>query len=153
MRDIGKDFTEDVKIDKHSLADCAEEQPSIYQWYLEETGELKKKKDRQKEKIEYLEAEKDIDIRRNPPEGLKVTEAVVKNLVKTDPKIEEEREELRSIQEDLVAFESAVSALEHRNSQLKVLKDLWISGYYSDPDSSGSIDVDRKNLNRRRKNG
>ncbi len=150
MDDIGKDFEEDVKIDKHNLAEAAEEQPSLYQYYLEQAGELRKERDKQKDKVAFLEAEKDIEIRRDPPDGLKMTEAVVKNLVATDSGIEGEREELRRIQSELVSLEAATSALEHRNAQIKVLKDLWIAGYYSDPDQKGSMDAGRAALNRKK---
>lgn len=154
MKEVGINFSEDVKINKFNLPESAEEQASVYLHYLELLADKKKKKDSLKTRLEYLTAKAGLEYRKMDKPPVKITEAALKELLAADEKLLEKREEINKINSDIYDFEAAKLALEQRNSQIKVLKDLLIGGFYGDPSRANKTKKDsdnhRSQLNRRK---
>lgn len=146
---------QDLKINKFKLEDACEEQPSLYMYYAEEYAKKKAEKDNYDDKLDFISSKVEMEIRENPPDGLKVTESTIKSLLSTDKRIIEIKEKLRAVKEDLYHLDAVVKALEHRKSELNNLVSLYIAGYYSMPSGKRQTPNDkarnkiRQNLNRK----
>lgn len=147
-----KNFERDVKINRFKLEEESEKQPSIYFYYANELAELKKKKDSLENKLNLLLSETELSIRDNPPVETKITESLIKSLVEKDQYVHHMKKKLVDVKGDIYVYTALVTALEQRNSQLKVLKDLFIANYFTVDDQKrtfeGSDNV-RKKLNKK----
>jgi len=147
-----EDVKRDVKINRFKLEEESEKQPSLYFYYANELAELKGKKDKMENKLNLILAEVELSIREKPPEKIKITESVIKSLVEKNKKVIEIKKRLAEIKEEIYVYSAVVSALEQRNSQLKVLKDLFLANYFTvDNDKrtfQGSQEA-RKRLNKK----
>lgn len=131
--EYGEDFAKDVKINRFKLPQECAEHSSLYQYYADLLAEAKADADGEKDRLNIVEAERELDIRKNPPESPKITEAVIKALVQSDKKVIKQKEGLRQVREGLYHLEVAATSLEHRKRMLDNLVQLLIAGYYSAP--------------------
>jgi hypothetical protein len=146
---FGEDFAKDVRINKFKLAEDCEIQPSLYHFYAHEFAVARSERDAAKDKLDLVLGQREIAIRRNPPEDLKVTESVVSALLIQDEAVQECKEQFRKAQEKVDILYASTSALEHRRSELDNLVSMWNKEYYSgkaDGDTAG--DAVRGKLNK-----
>lgn len=147
---IGEDFEEDVKLNRFKLDEEAQKNPSLVQFYGEQLAEAKTIRDKAYNAVKLIEAQKELDYRANPPDGIKITESVISALVEADKDVIKIKEAEQKAKEKVYFIESAVSALDDRRSEIKNLTQLWIAGYYSVPgvsqDNGGAMEMRRKLL-------
>ena len=153
-----RSFEKEVQINKFKLDDECEIHSSFYLYWNEELADAKAAKDCAEDALSLTLAEAEMHIRKTPPEGIKITESVIKALVMENESVKKHKEELRQIKESIYHLEAAVKAFEHRKSQLNNLVSLYATGYFSAPSTQkrNTINDDagksiRKNLNRRKK--
>jgi len=149
-------FEDDVKINKYKLDVACEEQPCLILSYEEPLASLKGDRDRLYDRLNLVTAELELEIRKNPPEGVKLTEGTVKSLVLSSPRVTKIQTKLNETKKEIYQYEAAVNAFEHRKRMLDNLVKLWTSNYYSDPDryvspsDEAGKDI-RGNLNKERR--
>jgi hypothetical protein len=131
MRTIGEDLQADVQINKLALDTECEVQATLYAVYGEQFADAKSKKDAEKDRLDLILAQRELKLRANPPEGMKVTESVIDALVKSDTEVLEQKEAYRVACSDVYHLETAMGAIDHKKSQLNNLVQLQISAYYS----------------------
>jgi len=134
MREYGKDFKEDVRLDQYKLNDEAELNPSLMQHYCDLLAEAKAAKDAVERKLKLMMAEVELSVRRSDPSSFglsKFTDPVIPPLVETDEKVIALKKELLDAKEDLYTYEGAVDALRDKSSMIKVLQALWVGGYFA----------------------
>lgn len=134
MREYGKNFKDDVRLEKTKLDDEAELNPSLMQHYCDLLAEAKAARDAVENKMKLKMAEVELAIRRSDPKSMgldKFTEAVISSLVETDEKVIALKKELLDAKEDLYTYEGAVDALRDKSSMIKVLQALWVGGYFA----------------------
>jgi exonuclease VII small subunit len=145
----------DFKVNKFKLDTENEEHSNLYKEYAEQLADAKTEKDKAEDRLKFILSEVEIDIRKNPPDDLKITEPTIKSLVNVNKKVIRFREELVEIKEKTYHLEALVSSLEHRKSNLNNLTTLFVTGYYSLPKANKTITDQvrkkvRKNLNKRK---
>ena len=146
------DFEQDIKINRFQLDVACERQPELYGTYAEKLAELRSRRDKLKDKLKLASAEISLGHRKNPPEGLKITDSTIASLTETDPSVIKVKDELHRVEKRFNEYDAAVTAFEHRRSMLNNLVELYHIGYFSDPDqpNTEATDAVRSNLNKRR---
>ena len=154
---FGKDYSEDVSINRFKLEQESEKQPSLFYYYADLLATAKADRDSLEERLDFTNAAYEMDLRTAPGRYLgevKVTEGTIKAAVDSNPKAQAIRLEYLDKSKEIYHLEAAVKSLEHRKSELDNLVQLWIKGYYAAPDGgkpSATDDVQnqmRKNLNK-----
>jgi len=130
-KQFGVSFTDDVALDRYALHLEAEAQSSLTQFYSEKLGEAKAEKDTAEHRVKFLEAEKGLWYRANPPPDVKITDAVIASLIATNDEVVAAQKELLEAKRNVYTYDSAVTALDHKSSMLKILTQLFSSGYYT----------------------
>lgn len=131
MSTYERNYAEDVKIDRYKLEEECTEHPSIYWYWTEQLMEARAELDKIKTQYDLVVAETELYLRKNPPEGIKVTEATIAALVVTNGDVHKKRDEMDAAKKKVNLLAGAVQSLEHKKSQLDNLRHLCISGYYS----------------------
>ncbi len=155
MRD--RDFENDLKINKYKLHEECMAQASLYHYYSELLADVKSEKDKQENKLKFMVAETEIELRKNPPEGIKITEATIKALLIIDLKIKQQQGVLNKTKSELYHLEFVINSIEHKKTALKLLVQLFSVNYFSIPDGKKETQEDiprremRDNLNKRNK--
>lgn len=139
--EYGEDFAKDVKINRFKLAEECEQHSSLYQYYADLLAEAKADIDGEKDRLNIVEAERELVIRADPPATSKVTEASIKAMIQSDENVIKQKEDLRMVKIGLYQLEAAVTALEHRKRMLDNLVQLLIAGYYSAPKTERKADT------------
>ncbi len=121
---------EDLKLNKFKLDEEASKQSSLYQYFTDKLTEVRALKDEISLKLEEKLAEVELNIRNNPPDGLKITESVIQALVVNNEEIKELRKRLNEIKKQNYELEGIVNSLDQKKSMIKVLTELYIVGYY-----------------------
>jgi len=156
--EYGKDFEKDMAINRFQLELECERHPGLYAFYTVYGNKAEKKYAKLALKFKYLIGEIEINLRRNPPSDIKITESSIKALLMADEGIQKMEEDLLDLKLELNIYKSALTALEHRRSELNNLVSLYQSSYFSKPSGQkkeNNIDVaqreQRKNIKRRNK--
>lgn len=152
------DFEKDLSINKFKLDEECLSHSSIYFRYAEAQQTAKSEVSRQKDRLELVLAEENILIRDEfNRAGTKITEALVTAQLSRSEKVQKAKEELRKAEEIYAKLSVAVTAMEHRKSELDNLVKLYCSGYFSvtnsSPEAKKGINEQtenavRKNLNK-----
>ena len=143
---------EDLKLNKFKLDEEASKQSSLYQYFTDKLTEVRALKDEISLKLEEKLAEVELNIRNNPPDGLKITESVIQALVVNNEEIKELRKRLNEIKKQNYELEGIVNSLDQKKSMIKVLTELYIVGYYRVDNFSNENKVQdeiRKRLNKK----
>lgn len=143
---------EDLKLNKFKLDEEASKQSSLYQYFTDKLTEVRALKDEISLKLEEKLAEVELNIRNNPPDGLKITESVIQALVVNNEEIKELRKRLNEIKKQNYELEGIVNSLDQKKSMIKVLTELYIVGYYRVDNFSNENKVQdeiRKKLNKK----
>ena len=132
------DFERDLAINKFWLDEECLTHPQLYYHYSELYAEAKHKVGSLADSLKLRMGEANIEIRnRFIKKELKFTEAVINSEVEKDESVLEIREALRTAELAQARLGAAVSAFEHRKSQLDNLVRLFVAGYFSSPVSGG----------------
>lgn len=132
MKTFGIDFKNDVGIDRNSLETECEIHPSLYAFYADGYAEARAERDREKDKLDLVMAQRDSVIRKEAADaGMKTTEAVISSMVAQDKEVLEQKDAYRIACAKIYTLDAAMGALDHRKSQLDNLVQLWIKSYYS----------------------
>jgi len=123
------------EINEHALDTEWKYQSTNYQKLSKLVAAATKIKDKEKEKLDLLCAELDTDIRKDPSKyGVeKITETVVKNAIVQIQDYGDQFAAYLDAKEDEQVLSGALKALEHKKKALEKLSELWIAGYYSEP--------------------
>lgn len=141
-----RDFKKEIFIDKNSLDDELVRQPQLYCDWAEQEAEAQYNRDKNKEKLDLIKAELDGEIRKNPSKyGIeKITESAISNAIIQDKKYQEANNiYLQSVQ-DARILGVAKTSFDMRNSSLKGLVSLFISGYWASNPKENSTTKDFK---------
>jgi hypothetical protein len=131
MREYGKDFAEDVKLDKLDLANEAEVMSSLMQFYTGQLAQAKAHRDDIDNRLDYAKAEAYLHYSKNGTGLPKDTVDSIKAAVLVDDKVSSLAEELVKAKEEVYTFESAVDAMRNKSDMIKVEQNLFQSGYFS----------------------
>lgn len=143
---------EDLKLNKFKLDEEASKQSSLYQYFTDKLTEVRALKDEISLKLEEKLAEVELNIRNNPPDGLKITESVIQALVVSNEEVKELRKKLNELKRQNYELEGIVNSLDQKKSMIKVLAELYIVGYYRVDNFSNENKVQdeiRKRLNKK----
>lgn len=153
------DFEKDLSINKFRLDEECLSHSSVYFRYSEACSEAKAKVAKVKDNLELVKAERSVEIREELSKGdKKVTEALITASVLKDEAVLVATNKLRKAEDVFSKLSVAVSAFEHRKSELDNLVKLYCSGYFSMPNSGDKTSKDvtgqtsreiRKNLNKK----
>jgi hypothetical protein len=124
---------EDVSINRFKLEEESERQSSLYLYWSDQLTEAKYELDRSKTLLKIMKAEKQLHYRENPLEGIKPTESSITAMVDKDKDVINARGYRSTCQSAVDNINGVVTSLEHKRSQLKILADLFIAGYYAVP--------------------
>jgi len=135
------DFEKDLSINKFRLDEECLTHPQRYYHYSELAAEAKNSVGVLADSLKLKMGEANIEIRnRFAKKEVKFTEAVIASEVEKDPQVLAAREELRIAELTQARLAAAVSAFEHRKSQLDNLVRLYVAGYFSSPHANGVRD-------------
>lgn len=140
-------YKEEIKINRFKLDLACENQSSLYLQYAEELSTVKSELNELKNKVKIVRAEVELNIRRNPPPDLKITEAVIAGLVEIDGKVKEVEQELINKQNEVNHLVAIVESFAQRKDMIRDLVSLQIAGFYSDPQKKFNYD-ELKNINK-----
>jgi len=110
----------DLSIDVRNISDSMAAQTQLFVHYAQLSVRAKRQHERWKTAVEVLEAQLDSEVRRRlVEEGTKVTEAMVKAAVCTDPRWKAGNSRLIDAKEISGLCDAAERAFEHRREMLK----------------------------------
>lgn len=138
-----------LRINKYKLDDECENQPNLYFYWSKQLTDEKSNKMRLENKLEYLSAKADLDLRKSPPEGVKITEGSIKALLAEDKSLQRVKESILDSKERIYHLESVVRALEQRRSDLDNLVVLYSKNYFALPTGKNINDQTSKEVKRR----
>ena len=141
------DPEKDIEVDKLHLDDECEAQASMYFLYAGNLALARGEADQAKNKLKAVEAERELYYRRSPPDGVKITEAVITALVNDDGAVKGARDVLQQKEAEVNALWAVVGAMDNRKSMLDNLTKLQVSSYYSST-SDASVKDARDRLNK-----
>lgn len=129
------DYEKDTSIDPNSLDIEWLDQPSLMMKYSSISAELHKKADLAKERVDWIKAELDQEIRANPEdfELSKITEATVAAAILQSSKYKKAMQEYLEIRFEWEISRGAVNAIEHKKSALENLVKLHGQQYFAGP--------------------
>lgn len=130
------DPKENVKINRFHLEKECEKQPSLYMRESDLLADYKEDRDFEEDELDRLLGKIELEVRDNPPDGFKVTEASVKAYLATHDTIIAQKKKLRRAKAAVARQEGVVKSMEQRKSMLESLTIQWSKGYYSIPDGA-----------------
>jgi chorismate mutase len=145
-----------VQIDEHNLDKECINLPSQYLQYAHLAAEAKRDVGELKAELDVVEADLSKSVRADPAKyGIeKLTEAGLKEVVRTRKAYRETQDRLQEAQYHAELAQAVVWALEHKKRSLTLLVDLHGMGYFSSPKVSKAgreaVDDMTKNRVRRR---
>lgn len=135
MAEIKRVFSDDVRINKYKLDEECEKHSSSYYYWAEKNAEAKKVLSQSQDLLKYTLAEVEMGIRKtwDDTKDGKQTEPAIKAKLETTPKIKTIKEQIIENEHQVNILSAAVSAMEHRKSELNNLVSLHLGGYYATP--------------------
>jgi len=125
-------YREDLKIDQSELDECCLRQPVLFDHYTQKLSSLYKYRDEVKLAVEQMSARLDGIIREAASaEGKKLTEAMVQNEITRNLQYADLQQKYVNICSDVKEAEVIRDAFNQRREMLKLLVELYISGYWS----------------------
>jgi hypothetical protein len=139
-------FSQDVRINKNKLDEECEKHSSVYYYWAEKAANTKTELGKAEDLLKFITAETDLETRKdwNDTKYGKMTEASIKSVLEIHPKIKKQKEVIQDLQGEVNRLTAAVSAMEHRKSELNNLTSLLISGFYSSPKGIQKEEVTEK---------
>jgi len=132
---MDKSFKEKIRPDKFNLDTEWVEQPDLFNEYSILKDLAKEKEDKAKEMLSVIDAEIDLDIRKNfkTKYGLdKAPEAAIKATILVHPKHRGAQDAYLQARHEHEILKTAVGAISQKHDALQELTKIWIKGYYSE---------------------
>ena len=132
-----KTYEEGLEIDFEKLDKNWRDHSSDFMYWAEKWANAFAARDKLKEQLKVLTAEKELNIRmdfaNNPPLKMKVTEGLISSTLATNDELNNLKNSIIEKNEEVDIYASAKIAFEARKKALEGLTHLWISGYHSSP--------------------
>lgn len=126
------DFEKDLSINKFKLDEECLSHSSLYFRYAEASREAKSEVSKQKNNLELVEAQRREEIRIElEKKGIKPTIPMLDSAVIRDEEVVKCKELVRKAEDICAKLSVAVTAMEHRKSELDNLVKLYCAGYFS----------------------
>ena len=123
----------ELKIDKHKLDDCIENQAEVFHKIAEQTALSIAEKDASKYDLDNLTSATYLDVRHEAlDKGRKVTEVLLQNELEQVKEIQEAKEsylEAKALADEWLALKESFA---QRGYMLRDLATLWVSGYFAE---------------------
>ncbi len=126
MKEFGKDYSEDIKINRYDLISDVEMQPSMVQYYAELEYKADDEVEKAKAKLKLLEAEKYLYYK-----GKGGTDVATNNAVVADPEVIAARDAWLKACENLSVWKAAHDGARAKTEMLKLATSQLIGGFYS----------------------
>jgi len=128
-------YENDLEIDEQGLDVEWLEQPQLMMKYVRIQSKSQREEEKAKEKLEFVDAELDIKIRKNPEKYKieKITEAAVKSTILMDTQHIEAYEEYLDAKFENNVAKGAVKAFDQRKDALENLVKLHGQSYFAGP--------------------
>jgi len=126
-----------MKVSKFHLDEEWIKQVGAYHYWAEQAVLAEEDLSRAENRLQLCRGDADLDIRKNPPDGIKITEAVVMVKVNSDKKVIACQEEVFAARKKHKLYKVAVEAMNHRKSALDGLTSLHARAYWQDPKREG----------------
>jgi hypothetical protein len=135
------EYNDDLKIDFDNLNINWRDQPITYMKWSEKWANAVVFKDRKKETIDVLKADLDAKYRHQLERtiGKKPTETMVSAAITADNEYKLAQQDLIEATKNVNLLAAAKAAFEHRKKALEGLTQLWLGGYYSNPNIPAEI--------------
>mgnify|MGYP000100210506 FL=1 len=132
-----KSYEEALEVDFNNLNENWKDQSRNFMHWAEKWANALAERDKLKEQLKVLTAEKELDIRmdfaHNPPLKMKVTEGLVSSTLAANEELSTLKNSIIEKNEEVDIYASAKTAFEARKKALEGLTHLWVSGYFSTP--------------------
>lgn len=131
-----RNYRKDIEIDENNLEDEWIVHPSNYLEYADIYAEAIEKRDNVKLKLEWIEANLDLDIRKNPAKygfDTKPAEGAIKNTIKIQSKFREQSRLLIKATRRVNSMTGVKTAFEHKKHALGNLVSAKIAGFHAEP--------------------
>ena len=127
------EYNEDLKIDFAELDINWRDHSTNYMKWSEKWVNSVAYRDRSKEALEVVRAGLDAKYRRDLFDGKKPTEVAIAAAIISDEEYKLANQTLLDANEAVNLLASAKTAFEHRKKALEGLTQLWLGGYFSNP--------------------
>lgn len=131
-----RSYIDEVKIDKYALDEEWLHHSAVFMKWAEKASDATYARDKAKERLEFVEAELDAEIR-SGWNGLcpdqKQTEGGITAWIRRNPTYREAVESLNTATRTMNIMAAAKTAFEHRKKALEKLTELFMAGHYSRP--------------------
>ena len=148
MKEEYSDYRQDMSIDDSSLDLEVLDQPELMLKYSELCAEAKFDMDEEKENLELLHAQLDIEIRKDPEafdlKNVKITEAVILNTIKQEENWQLANKKYLKARYTYEVLKGAVTAVEHRKTSLELLVKLYGQQYFAGPSVPRDLAAERR---------
>ena len=125
-------YKEDLKIDPNDLDTCCLKQPVLFEIYTQKLTPLYKLRDELKLEVERFAAKLDGVIRESASaEGKKITETMIQNEIIRNPQYADLQAKFVKVCAEIKEGEVIRDSFQQRRDMLKILAELYISGYWS----------------------
>jgi len=129
---MGLMYKEDLKIDQFALDECCLKQPVLFDQYAQTVASLSKYRDELKLALDQTSARLDGIIRETASvEGKKVTEAIVSNEITRNLQYADLQQKYLNTCAEVEEAKVIKEAFQQRRDMLKLLVELYISGYWA----------------------
>lgn len=119
-----------LDIDLHNLTDALQNHTAWFDHYTQDLPELKRQQMEAKEDYARVGHELYLEYKRNPPEGMKVTEAALSALIATNQRYIDAHKRWMEIKERHDNVERFRDLFERRESALRMLCQLYMGQYW-----------------------
>ena len=134
-----EEYNEDLKIDFAELDINWRDHSTNYMKWSEKWVNSVAYRDRSKEALEVVRAGLDAKYRRDLFDGKKPTEVAIAAAIISDEEYKLANQTLLDANEAVNLLASAKSAFEHRKYALQGLTQLWLGGYFSNPNIPAEV--------------
>lgn len=125
-------YKEDLRIDEHNLDEECLKQPVLFEMYTQKLTPLYKLRDELKLEIERFAAKLDGVIREAASaEGKKITETMIQNEIIRNVQYVDLQQKYIKICTEIKEREVVRDSFQQKRDMLKILAELYISGYWS----------------------
>lgn len=125
-------YKEDLKIDEHNLDEECLKQPVLFEHYTQKLTPLYKLRDELKLEVERFAAKLDGIIRESASaEGKKITETMVQSEIIRNTQYSDLQQKYIKVCTEIKEGEVIRDAFQQRRDMLKILAELYISGYWA----------------------
>jgi hypothetical protein len=131
-----------LEIDLHNLTEALQNHTAWFDHYTQNLPELKRAQMEHKEEYARIGNELYLEFKKNPPEGMKVTEAALQALISTDQRYIDAHKRWMEVKQEHDSVERFRDLFERRESSLRMLVELYKAQYWGP--TSGMNTPDRR---------